>query len=478
MNARHAYRKILRTTRWGWALLSVCALSACQTAAPPMPVQAPPDPQLSYLNIAITVPLAVIATAAEREVPASAGVEPFGRAVDGGARAPACGIDAGYSISRGPLALTGAGNTLTTGMELSYWLKGRKQLPCPGDFTIASCGTDTEQPRTAKVSIDSAITLRPNLTAEFQSSPGAIVPGDRCILNPFGLDVTDEVIATFDGALKSKLANLDKRLSEAFHLRQRVEAAWAKMSEPAELRPGVWLVLNPEGIGIVPVAISNDALATGIQVRLRPAVTAGAKPKVKSNPLPDATIAAAADTFSMQIPVDVEQSFVQSRLDKALDLKGDGTKVTMGSYNIRVTDADVSARATQVVIKLAFKGDVNGTAFLNGTPSYNPDTRTLSFPDLDYTLDTDKVLLNSANWVAQSQIRQRLRDRFTIDMTQPIGNMKQALENVLNRRRGNLQLHGEVQNLNLVGVYRLPKGSIFTAYLAASGKIRAEVDPQ
>jgi hypothetical protein len=102
----------------------------------------------------------------------------------------------------------------------------------------------------------------------------------------------------------------------------------------------------------------------------------------------------------------------------------------------------------------------------------------LNFPDLDYTVDTDKLLLNSANWAAQSQIRQRLRDQFTIDMTRPIDNMKQALETVLNRRRGNLQLHGEVQNLNLVGVYRLPKASVFTAYLAASGKIRAEVDPQ
>jgi hypothetical protein len=54
--------------------------------------------------------------------------------------------------------------------------------------------------------------------------------------------------------------------------------------------------------------------------------------------------------------------------------------------------------------------------------------------------------------------------------------MKNALEGVLNRRRGNVQLHGTVQDLSLVGIYRLPNSSVFTAYLAARGKIRAEVD--
>jgi hypothetical protein len=56
--------------------------------------------------------------------------------------------------------------------------------------------------------------------------------------------------------------------------------------------------------------------------------------------------------------------------------------------------------------------------------------------------------------------------------------MTEGLEAVLNRRRGNMQLHGTVQELELLGVYRLPNGDVFTAYLSAKGTITAEVDVQ
>ena len=460
------------------ALIATAALSACQTPAPPMPVQSPPKPQLSYLNIAISIPLAPVAAAVDNEVPRTAGVAPFEYRVNGGANPPACGIDAGYAVARGPLVMSGSGNAIRTDMALSYWLQGRKQVPCPGDFITASCGTDAEEPRTATVSIDTAIAILPDLTASVHSNLGPIVPGNRCVLNPAGLDITDALMAGFADGLKPVLANLDQRLAAELQLRQRVEAGWARMNEPVELRPGVWLAMNPEGIGVVPIAVSNEELRTGIQLRLRPVVGAGGKPEVVARPFPNADTAAAADTFEMHIPVEVEQSFVQARLDDALDLKNGGTTVSLGSYTVRVTSADVYGEGSQVAIKLLFKGDVNGTAYLRGTPFYDAGSRKLSFPDLDYTLETDRALLNSANWVARGQIRERLRTRFTVEMDRPIEAMKQSLENVLNRQRGNVHLHGDVQELHLVGVYRLPNGSVFTAYLAATGKIWAEVDVQ
>ena len=250
------------------------------------------------------------------------------------------------------------------------------------------------------------------------------------------------------------------------------------MSEPTELRPNVWLALNPEGIGVVPMTVAEGELRTGIQLRLRPVVSAGRKPSSSTKPLPPADVAAPADTFKLQIPVDVKEAFVQARLDKAFDLDQGGMTMSMSGYNVKVTGADVYGEGSQVVVKLTFTGDLTGTAYLKGTPSYDADTRTLSFPDLDYTLDTSEALLKTASWFAHGQVRDRLRQRFTVDLTQPIENMKQGLETALNQRRGNVQLHGKVDDLGLVGVYRLPNGDVFTAFLAAKGKVWAEVEPQ
>ena len=102
-----------------------------------MPAPEPPKPELSYLNIAIGIPLQPIEKAAEDEVPRAVGVEPFKYKMGGGAAAPACGIDGGYSITRAPLAMSGSGEVITTSVDLSYWLKGRKQVPCPGQVTTA-----------------------------------------------------------------------------------------------------------------------------------------------------------------------------------------------------------------------------------------------------------------------------------------------------------------------------------------------------
>jgi hypothetical protein len=58
-------------------VLAVAALYGCQTPGPPVPVQEPPKPELSYLNIAIRAPLEPFEKAAEEEVPRAVGVDPF-----------------------------------------------------------------------------------------------------------------------------------------------------------------------------------------------------------------------------------------------------------------------------------------------------------------------------------------------------------------------------------------------------------------
>jgi hypothetical protein len=251
------------------------------------------------------------------------------------------------------------------------------------------------------------------------------------------------------------------------------------MNEPTELRPGLWLALNPEGLGVVPITVAEGELRTGLQVRLRPVVTAGKKPEAQpAKPLPPADIVAPGDSFRLQIPVEVQEPFVQARLEKALDLDQGGMTMTMSGYTVRVTGADVYGQGAKIAIKLTFSGDLTGTANLTGTPVYDPGTRMLSFPDLDYTLETSESLLKTANWFAHSEVRDRLRTRFTIDLAQSIDKMTEGLEAVLNRRRGNMQLHGTVQELELLGVYRLPNDDVFTAYLSAKGTITAEVDVQ
>jgi hypothetical protein len=41
-----------------------------------------------------------------------------------------------------------------------------------------------------------------------------------------------------------------------------------------------------------------------------------------------------------------------------------------------------------------------------------------------------------------------------------------------------VQLHGTLEDLTLLGVLRQPGSAVFTAYLSATGKVSAEIEPE
>src|SRR5205814_5484097 len=137
---------------------------------------------------------------------------------------------------RGPIALSGAGTVITTTINLSYWLKARKQLPCPGAAISAWCGTEGEPARTAQVAVDTEITILPNLATSVQSKLQRATAGNQCVMQPMGLDITEPLMAAFGTTLNQMLPALDARMSAELDLRTPIEAAWQRMSEPREVR--------------------------------------------------------------------------------------------------------------------------------------------------------------------------------------------------------------------------------------------------
>jgi hypothetical protein len=451
-------------------------LGACVQAPVAVQPMAPPVPVVSYVNIPVSIPLASLQAQLDAAIERTHGVEPFHAQLNGGSAPPACGVDAGYAVERDGLVLGASNGAVVTTVPVRYWLKARKQVPCPGETIEASCGAEGEDPRRAQIAWETRMEILPDLSTRVQSTPRPVVAEDRCVLQPFGLDITAPLTAAFDSALRKWTPEVDRRVSAVLDLRQRMQAAWLRMSEPREIQQGVWLAWKPEGIGIVPIVVDAEAVTTGIQLRVRPAVVVGAKPDAAQAPMPPAYSASPDDAFGLQLPIQVQSAYVQEKLDHALGIREGGMPVSVGNVSTRIVAAEITGSGAQVQVRVQFAGDVSGTALLAGTPVYDPGTRDLMFPDLDYTLDSDQFLLKSANLVAHSQVRDRLRQRFTIDLGSRIDELRAGLESLLNRRNDNVQLRGSVEKLSLLGVSRQSKDEVFTAYLSIAGKVSAEVD--
>jgi hypothetical protein len=166
------------------------------------------------------------------------------------------------------MSASASGDAILTSVDLNYWLKGRKQVPCPGAVTTASCGTDGEPPRTAKVTINTKITVLPSLATTVNSTVESVVPGNQCVLHPIELDITDAIMTGFQGSLKKLIPKLDKRVADGLNCANEPRLA-GENEQPTELR-GPVAGLELEGLGVAPITVAEGALRTGLQVRLSP----------------------------------------------------------------------------------------------------------------------------------------------------------------------------------------------------------------
>jgi hypothetical protein len=93
----------------------------------------------------------------------------------------------------------------------------------------------------------------------------------------------------------------------------------------------------------------------------------------------------------------------------------------------RVTASDVSGRT---LLSVETSGNVNGTLYYWGTPQLEDNGNVIKIPDLQMANETKAALedVNTGYWqMVDNELRPRLRQGTTIDLSQRIGNMKSAL---------------------------------------------------
>ena len=92
----------------------------------------------------------------------------------------------------------------------------------------------------------------------------------------------------------------------------------------------------------------------------------------------------------------------------------------------RAVASDVNGRT----LLTETSGDLNGTLYYWGTPQLDETGNVITIPDLQMANETKIALeeIKSGYWqMVDDELRARLRQATTIDLTQRIGNMKSAL---------------------------------------------------
>jgi len=436
----------------------------------PMPV-APP----SSVSVPVTMPLASLQAMAEASVPTSAGAAPYNEAFGtGGPDEPSCGFNAGYAVDRSPISITGAGSSLTTAFSVSYGATVRHRVPCPGALLEVSCGWGGEPRRTATMSLTTDITIDRTWGFASHSRSNGVQAGNRCKVSIFNIDVTDKITGKLGDQLTALAGALDQRIVSAVQLRDRAEVAWTRLQTPLRLTDNAHLMLHPDQAGIIPLTFDGGVIRTGVWLSAHPEILLGRTPTPGTVPLPTATPPSGGDVFVVVLPVSATYGLINQQLRKLLKLDERGYRYPpVGKRYITVTDVEVYGYGKQAVVRVGFKGSAKGTMYLTGTPSYDVLNDVLSFPDLDFTVETRNLLVKAANWFAHDTFRDDLRQRLALKLGDQLNTAKQQLSTALNSKVGEVQLSGSAGQLNLLGVYADARKGTFEAMFQASGTLRA-----
>jgi hypothetical protein len=139
-----------------------------------------------------------------------------------------------------------------------------------------------------------------------------------------------------------------------------------------------------------------------------------------------------------------------------------------------VDDVKVWGIGTKIVMQVDFKGTNTGTIYLVGTPTYNPVTHELSFPDLSFDLKTKAWMLKAANWMFNGKITDVIRQKATYNFSQLLADNKAKLQSQLSRDLGN-NIHSEVaiKDMDIQAIY--PTTDKLIIRTLSTGQIKVKV---
>jgi hypothetical protein len=259
-------------------------------------------------------------------------------------------------------------------------------------------------------------------------------------------------------ALQAAARTLDARVAELAVSRERVASVWDHLATPLEIAPGTWLALRPRAAQAGPIEGSGaGALRTLVELIAHPVAKVDASPDAEHRPLPDlALVASLPPAFHVALPLRVPYAALNQRLAEAVV----GTTIDVGmSQPLSVVEIQAYGSGPQVILQVGVAGPARGLVYLAGSPAIDPESRTLRFDGLQFSLESDSALVRATGRLLHRALVAQLESRARLPLGQRIEALRAQLGAALNRELvPGLDLAGTVDRLDLRGVYTVQDG--------------------
>ena len=347
------------------------------------------------------------------------------------------GVSFWYKLERNPLEFDGKGNELFLDLSGKYAIKINYCPKCTGMFSDkencvvprvnASCGIN-EPMRRIQVSTSTALSVNKDYKIEAKTSLKGIVSEDKCEVTFIKYDATEKLVEEMEKALKGVTADIDKKIEQT-DLKKEVQKIWKELNNPIAIPSIGYFYLSPTSLALSSPNFSKNKLNLTVTLTALPKVTLEDKKSV-TPPLPELNNASNEKGFQISLSIQGKYKSINQILAQNLN----GKEIQLKKEKIKIDSVLIlGANNQKLSFKVHFSGKRSGILYFAGTPTFDKEKQIISFPDMDFDIDSKNAILKSAAWLFDDLITSKIRESAVYDLSKDLTSNKKTIEKELNR---------------------------------------------
>jgi hypothetical protein len=344
-------------------------------------------------------------------------------------------------LRNGPIVISAADNflyiTLPVTMSVSYSMFETRPIPLKLKFKVTASVMPDWRLRTEVYYQGVSDLLAEEVgVGPLSFKPRSIVDG---IMQPVQKVISDLVA---------------QKVNELLPLKTQVTKVWNTAQKPIllEKKYTTWLKLTPREVMLYPLYAQNNRVKLSVGINTFAEMVVGPEPAAQPvRPLPDLKLVTTFDkTFRVALNADLFYK----------DLRAIATPLLLGKRfdsdgkSVLIKDFDLYGNGNKLVVKLETQGSLDGVIYLTAKPVFNPQTNLFSVEDVDFDMQTQSLLLKSADWFLHGTIRGMIQEKLNMNLTQQLEQSRQMAAKALTRMQlmDRVYLRCDIKNLKFKDV--------------------------
>jgi Domain of unknown function (DUF4403) len=250
-------------------------------------------------------------------------------------------------------------------------------------------------------------------------------------------------------------AAIDEQVAGFLDLRSQMETVWRELHKPVLVSEdyAAWLSLNPQSIGMTPLASSESLVQSTVVIHSSPTITLGEKPAMTAvGAMPDFKYASGeGDEFLVNIRTEIPFAGAE-RISRETMV---GEVFDYGKKKVVVEDIEIYGQGNRLVVNTKLSGDYNGNVYFTGKPKYNNRKNQIELEKVDFDFNSKKALLKTASWLFKGAFKKRVQESLNYYLTYNLEDTQNYIRQELKDYplAPGIRLSGDLYELNVSHVY-------------------------